>query len=346
MYQFDIQTPAGTILYSLPFESIKVTEELNKGLDGQLSMPYQSIKRYTEALKTTPDGAISSQRMEWYLKKNGVPVYGGILLNRTIAGGREGATSYQIKFADFIARLAKRRTATLFQRLATEQIDIVKDLLDAANAEADTGLTIGNDPGTTGKDRDLTSRIANVRDEIVSMSNEKKAGGYDFDTDVTKKLNLYFPTKGESKLGVVFDSFNIVSWQSNRPLEGQLTNKLYTIGQGIGDDQVSATSENVTSQTPWGLLEDIRSEKNVSSVSELQDRGDAVIDDLAFPEDTISIVHKDDSPDITSYNVGDVVRVIIDDISFNKELRIVKRTIQISESGEATVNLSFEGVTT
>lgn len=344
MYQFDIQSTDGSRLYSLPFESVKITEELNKGLDGQLSMPYQSILRYCQALQTTPDAAIAAQPMEWFLRKDGVRIFGGILLNRGIAGGREGATSYQIKFADFLARLAKRRTEEYFFRDNTDQVQIAKDLLDYTNGEQATGITVGAEPAPS-KNRQMTSRRGNIRDEIVSMSNEKKNGGYDFDVDVIKKLNFFVPTKGQARPSIVFDSFNILSWQSNRPLEGQLTNKLYTIGQGFGEDTQSTMSENIPSQSMWGLLEDTQSEKGVGSEDELQDRGDQIIDDLAFPTDTVTIVHKDDAPDITSYNVGDTVRVIIEDISFDKELRVVKRTIQIDEGGNAQVNLSFERTT-
>lgn len=340
MYELILENSSKTVKYSLPYEAIKITEELNKALSATVSMPYKSIDKYAQALKTSPDAIVASQPMNWRLLRNDTEIYSGILMDRKINGGNEGATAYQINLADFSARLNKRRTSQDFQRLATDSAEIVDDLLELANTNQNTGISMGTKPTT--KDRDLTSRTANVRDEIVSMSNEKKKDGYDWDVDTTKKLNLYYPQKGELRAYIILDDFNIIKWQVVRPLEGKLTNKLYVLGEGYGDDQAMATSENSLSQGAWGLLEDVQSEKNVSTESELQDRGDKIIDTVAFPTETVSLAHKDGTPNITDYNVGDTVVVRIDEIGLNEQLRIIKRTIQIDAGGNATVDLSFE----
>lgn len=340
MWDFALVNTSGEVQYVLPFESISLTEELNKGYDGSLSVPYRTLLKYALAFNTTVDGILASTPYDWRLRKAGVDQFGGILTHRTINGGDEGATSVQLKFVDYSGILAKRRTASEFIRTSTDSAEIVDDLITAMNAVEDSGLTMGTLPTT--KDRNLTSRYANIRDEIVSMSNEKKVDGYDWGVDVTKVINLQYPTKGETRAGIIFDNFNTISWGSERKLQGKLTNKVYVFGEGYGADMVVGSAEDTSSQSSWGLLEDGISEKNVGTESELDDRGDKFIELNKLPTESINLSHKDGTPNVTSYNVGDTVRVVIPDIGFDDTLRIIKRTIDIDAKGEAVVYLSFE----
>lgn len=341
MIDFIIMSLDGSEVFIPPFETIRITEEINKGYDGTISVSYPDIKKYAESFGLKPDNIFSSTKREWYLRKNEVKIFGGVLLSRTINGGSNGMTSFSVDMADFSILLDKRRTGALFQRTATDSADIVQDLLDYTNAISDTGISIGNKPTST-KNRNITSRYANIRDEIASMSNLKKYDGYDWDVDVTKKLNIYYPSKGSTNNNIIFDEFNTLSFQSIRQLQGRLTNRVIVFGSGYGDTMVTATRENTTSQSTWGLLEDGLSEKGVEDTSELADRGDQFLNNNAYPIDVISLSHRDDNPDFTSYNIGDTVRITFDEIGVNTPLRIYKRTIQINSSGSVIISLSFE----
>lgn len=340
MIDFVILTPAGAISYILPFEGISLTEELNKGYDGTLRSSYMALLKYAEAFNVTVDAMFASTPFEWRLRKDEVDIFGGILSHRTISGGAEGATSVQIKFVDYSGILAKRRTASEFIRTATDSATIVSDMISAMNAVEDTGLSMATLPTT--KNRNITSRYANIRDEIVSMSNERKDDGYDWDVDVTKKININYPAKGTTRNGIIFDAFNTISWSSDRLLQAKLTNKAYVFGEGFGADMAVGSAEDIASQATWGLLEDGVSEKTVGSTTELDDRGTKFVDRNKLPTEGITLSHKDGTPDFTSYNVGDTVRVIIPDISFDDTLRIIKRTLDIDNKGEAIVYLTFE----
>jgi len=339
MYDLIIQSPDDSTVFHPPYDSITIKEELNKGYDGSFTISYPSIKKYADAFGLTPDDIFATSSREWYVRKNEVKIFGGILMDRRISGGATGLTSLVVNIADFSLLLNKRRTDVFWQRLSTDSADIVEDMLDYTNAISPTGIVMGNKPVT--KNRDQTSRYANIRDEIVSMSALKKYDGYDWDVDVTKSLNLYYP-KGEVRGYIILDEFNTTSFQNNRNLQGKLTNKVYVLGKGYDDDMVVGTKESVGSQTTWGLLEDVLSEKGVGTLSELEDRGEQFVNDNAFSTDGISLKHQDGTPDLTSYSVGDTVRAIRRDLSYDEELRVYKRTIQIDDSGGATVDLSFE----
>lgn len=339
-YKFIVQKPDGSILYQAPYIDISITEEINKGIQGQLNVSYPDIKKYANALNVSPDEIFATQEMEWYLKINSVDVFGGIFTQRRLDGDNTGLNNYQVSLADFSALLDKRRTAQLFQNLSTDSGVIVENLLDYTNALNDTGIYMGLQPTT--KNRDLTSEFGNIRDEIASMSNLKKKDGYDWEVDVIKALNLYYPTKGSSNLGIVFDEFNTLTFSSSRLLQGNLTNKAYVLGKGYGDDMAIASKENTASQTAWGLLEDVLPEKGVGTVTELEDRGEKFIDDNSVPSDVISISHLDGSPDLTTYNVGDTVKVKNQELDLDTSLRIYRRTIKITPEGQATIQLDFE----
>lgn len=340
MYTFKVMSQDGTEVYLVPFEKITIREELNKGYDGQVMMAYPDIKQYAGVFGLSPDDIFATDPMEWLVERDGVAMWGGILMQRQINGGATGMTRYTVNFVDYSGLLNKRRTSALFTRSSTDSADIVEDLLDYTNGIEATGITMGAHPTTV--DRDLTARFDRIRDLVAKMSNLYKDNGYDWDLDKEKKLNIYYPAKGTTELGIVFDEFNTLSFTSARPLQGKLTNNVAVIGAGFGDDIVTATREDTTSQTTWGLLEDTTPEKTVTTLAELQSRGDEFIDTHAYPTDNIGLRHNDGTPSVAAYDVGDTVKVRFDELGYDQNLRIIGRSITIEGDGNAVVDLTFE----
>lgn len=339
-YKLIIKSNVTDDIFFVPYDSITIVEELNKGVSGTYNVSYPDLKKYAEALGTTPDAIFSTGAREWYLEVSGDNLYGGIFQKRTMMGAGTGMTQFSVNLLDFSGLLNKRNTGALFQRLATDSAEIVSDLLTATNAEDDTGIVMGAYPTT--KDRDLTSRYEKIRDEIISMSNLKKNEGYDWEVDVSKKLNIFYPSRGTALPDLMFNEFNTTNIQLVKPLQGDLTNKVYVLGEGYDTDMVTATREETSVQSTWGLLEDITSEKGIGTTVNLEDRGDQFLADNAFPVDTIRVEHVDGTPNIESYRVGDTVRLKFGEISLDTNLRIYRRQIKISTKGNAVVSLFFE----
>lgn len=345
MYQFKLTNTSESEVWDIPFQSISITESLNKGVDGSLTVSFVDLARYAAALGTTPDGIIAAAARYWMLYRNGEMLYRGILLHRRVSGGNAGATTVNLNFADISAALAKRRTAAEVLFTADDSADIAWSLINTTQTDAsgygDLSITRGTHPTTI--DRDRTLRFDNVRDTIVGMSNEKVANGYDFDFDSSNNFNIYYPKKGSTKLYVVFDDFNVISWSSDRPLQGKLTNRAIVLGKGqAGVDMVTTTREDTTPMATWGLCEDVVSEKGVEVVAELEDRGDQFLADNKTPSDTIALTVRDTAPDLSTYGIGDTVRVRLQDIDFDQNLRIKQRGLSIREGGDTTVTLTME----
>lgn len=342
-YSFKVYNSDESELWEVPFESIRIEEELNKGLDGQLTVPFQTIKQYADAFNTTPDGIIASGYRSWKLYKDTDLLYQGVLSERQISGGQSGATTYNIYFTDYVGFLSTFYTAEAAIYSNQDSSDIAWDLIDDrqndAGGNGDIGITRGADPTT--KNRDRTFRRESVLNAIVGMSRAKVADGFDFDIDNSLQFNIYYPQKGTQRPEIVLDSFNIISWTSNRRLASKLVNRVHVIGAGAGEDLITQTRENTTPQSTWGLLEGSLSEKSVSTSSELQDRGDRYLEQNATPTDKVSVRIRDDSPDIRTYQLGDSLTVKLEELSYSELLRVESRNIEIKPDGQAIINLTF-----
>lgn len=341
-YAFKIYNRAEDQVWELPYEKVTIKEALNRGIDGNASVPYPSLKIYADALDTTPDNIISGGFRSWRLYVDDTMLYRGVLSQRTISGGGAGVTAITVNFTDYIGFLGSRYTPLFDYYPSTEDSadiawSIIDDSQNDSGGQGDLGITRGTHPTT--KDRQRTFRHDNIRDALVGMSAAKVADGYDMDIDTTLNFNIYYP-KGTSRPEIVFSQFNIRKFSLSKPLAAKLINRVHVLGAGNADEMVTSTRENATVQTTWGLLEGTLAEKGVADTSELADRGDRYLERVAEPKDTTTITTSDTN--LTSYAVGDTVRVIIEELSFDDMLRIDSRTLEILPNGQATVTLGFE----
>lgn len=347
MYEFRIVNKTGTDVWVLPFQTITISEELNVGITGNITINYLDLKRYADKLNTTPDEIISSEYREWRLYKESTLFYAGILVSRKMFGSKGQGTSLSIEFAGFEAVLSNRLTGnagTDWTYTSEDSADIAWDLIDLSqndsDGEGDVGITRGLHPTTV--DRDRTFRFDYIRKAIEGMSANSKNNGFDWEIDKQKVFNIFYPAKGETKSDIVLDDFNILSWANDKRLSGGLANRVVVIGEGSTDDIVSESVQDLTAQASWYLQEYALSEKDTSVSANLTAKGNKYLADRKEPKSIISVRVNDRNPLITSYNVGDTLPVKISTISFNEELRIDRRTIQIQRTGEAQVDLSFD----
>jgi hypothetical protein len=341
-YTFKVLSADESEVWELPYEKITITEEVNKGVDGNINIPYPSLAKYASLMKTSPDGIIASALRYWRLYRDNTLLFRGVFSHRRISGGKTGATTYQAFFGDMVAYLAKR--ATNLEEIETNEPsnDIAWTRIDNAQNDGDygdLGITRGANPTT--KSRDRTMRHDKVLDVIVGMSNLKVKDGFDFDIDTQLQFNIYSPEKGMSRPEIIISEFNRLSWTSDRPLTLKLANRVHVLGQGQGAEMVAVTRNDTDQQETWGLLTDVISEKGVGETDELNDRGDQYLIKNSTPTDTFSVKVRDVSPDILTYSLGDTVRLIIEEIGVNTLVRIERRTWEIQPNGQAILTLGF-----
>ena len=341
-----IYNKTGGDIWVLPFQTITITDELNVGITGNITINYLDLKRYADKLNTTPDDILSSEYREWKLFKDGTLLYGGILLHRKMFGSKSQATSLTVEFAGFEAILSNRLTGNAgdWAYLDTDSADIAWDLINRSqndvDGEGDVGITRGLHPVTINRDR--TCRFDYIRKVIEGMSAKSKDDGFDWDLSNLKVFNIYYPQKGELRPDIILEDFNILSWTNDKDLSGKLANRVVVLGSGSEDAIVTETVQDLTEQAKWFLQETVLSEKDTSTSANLIAKGNKYLNDKKSPKSVISVRVNDRNPDILTYYVGDTLPVRISTIGFSENLRIDKRTMQIQRTGEAQVDLSFD----
>ena len=314
------------------------------GVSGDVSINYLAIAQYAAKFGITPDDIFASDYSEWQLTKDTAPLYAGVFAHRKISGSKSQPTAYSISLVGFEYLLKSRYSgnAGVWAYTNTDSADIAWDMIDRSQTQTNGDMSITRGLHPTTVNRDKTNRYDQLLDAIISMSNNAKYNGYDWELDYQKVFNIYYPTKGQTQSNLVLDDFNIISWTNDRDVSVNLANKVIVLGAGFEDSIITETVEDATSQGTWGLQETTLSEKDTTLSDNLIAKGNLLLANKSTPKDIVSVRLSDRSPDILSYNVGDTLPVKISDINFNKNLRIDKRSLQIETSGEATVDLSFQ----
>lgn len=341
-YKVRIQNIAGDDVYDVPFDNFSFTEALNLGMEGSLDISYRALTQYAAALNTTVNNILSGQLREVLIYKGTTPLFLGVIADRGVDGGGFGASKIRLKLGDYVYMLSKRRTDDAESETATDSVDIIWNRINASQMETngDLGITLMGSPPTT-KNRDRTMTFDNLRDLLVGMSNEKVKDGYDFDIDPTKTLNFYYPTKGQTRDNIVFNGYNSLEWSEHLPLAGRLTNRVYVTGQDASTDWVARN--DTTNRAAWLLHEDVITKKGVSETDTLNDHGDRFLELNTSPSAgrSLNLTHLEGTPAITSYNVGDVVKVKLADIEVDATFRVMRRSLRYNK-GNALVDLTLE----
>lgn len=341
-----VKNPSTEDVFELPYLSISFTEELNIGKDAKFSFDYKAVNEVALAYGTTASFMFTSGIREIYVEKNGVKVYLGVISDYTLGKDAQGNMKLDIASVGYMALFSKRRTGAKRVFSNTEAGDIAWTLINESqtsdNPYSDFGITRGTT--ITSVNRDRTFRFANVKDEIVQMSNLNLKNGFDFDIDNTKKFNTYYPEKGSVRADIVLDEGNIVSWGYRKPLILSLANKVYVLGEGFNDDilYVTRNSDNAF-KTTFKLLEEVLSERNIITSETLNDKGDKYLLDNQSPKIQLTINHVDGDPDITSYDVGDRIKVKIAEIDLDLvSMRVLKKSVSIDQQEATTVSIALQ----
>ncbi len=346
MYQVFVKDPSTSDLYELPYISASFNEELNVGKDAKFVFDFNSVKEVASAYNKTVEFIFSGALREIYIQKGSKKIYSGVVSDYDLSKNANGDLNLNIASVGFFSLLGKRRTGAKREFSNTDAGDIAWTLINESQISdtpySDLGITRGSHPTT--KNRDRTFRFANIKDEITQMSNDNLKDGFDFDIDNDKKFNIYFPTRGTQRSEIILDDRNIVSWSYRRPGPLSLTNQVYVLGDGFNDDVLYVKRTSSTDyRSSYKLLEDVLSARDIITTDTLNDKGDRFLLDNQSPLGQLTISHLDDEPDITSYDLGDSVRVQIDELNINLTyFRVVKRNIQIDNSGLMICTLNLQ----
>lgn len=346
MYSLFVKNISNGDIYELPYSALSFTEELNSGKDAQINLDYKVVDEIAKAYNTDLHFLLSGGQRELWIEKNGTKIYFGVISDLGLNKDQDGGLSVVVASVGLTALLGKRRTGAkrIFSNTdaGTIALTLINESQSSDTPYSDLGISQGLIQSSVSRDR--TFRFANIKDEIIQMSNVNLKNGFDFDIDNTKKFNIYYPQKGSNRDNIFFDEHNIISWDYRKPLILSLANKVYVLGEGFNDDVIYTTRISDTSyRSVFGTLEDVLAERDVKVLQTLQDKGDRYLLDNQAPTVQLTINHLDDDPDIVNYDPGDSFRIRIDEIGvINTYMRVIKRTVSIDSNQMAVVQLTLK----
>ena len=332
--------------FDLPYISLGFTEQLNKGKNANFRLDYRSVKKVTDYYGTTPLFLLTGGTREVAIKKDDTVIYLGVLSDTDFFKNPNGLLQIALASVSLETMLKKRRTDDERLFTSTDAGTIAWTLIDESQLSdvpySDLGITQG--AITTSVNRQRTFRFANVLDEIFKMSNENLKNGFDFEVDNLKKFNVFYPTKGSNRDNIWLDNSNLVNWKFRKPLVLNLTNQVYVLGEGFEENLVwTLRTSPVAFRSAFGLLEDLLSERDTGTLANLEDKGDKFLADNQSPILNLQFVHKDDDPDILTYEVGDSLKVNIPEAEIVDEFRrVLRRRVDIDTQGRALITLQLE----
>jgi hypothetical protein len=349
------------IIAELPFTGVSFTQQLNQAGTFTGHILLSGINAY----EYNVDAATQPSRNALYVDRNGILVWGGIIWNRTYAS--QGQV-LQITAREFESYFEKRLISTTTSYNNTDQLVIVRNLIDAAQAVASGDIGVITNSETSGILIDrvyYAYELKQVYQAIQDLS--RQDDGFDFNISVDydaitneplKTLVLGYPRTGHQDTGVgdldtpVFNlpAGNIVEYEY--PEDGSITvNTLYVIGAGSNEGKLTSLAQDSTSLTAgFPVLEGQANYSDITDQAVLNELSLGQVLALATPPPIIKIVvpaYID--PEFGTYEIGDDARLIITDPrfpeGFDSIYRIVGFNVEPGEDGPERVTITLTNTT-
>lgn len=227
------------------------------------------------------------------------------------------------------------------------QEDILNDVIIKCNAKTggNYGVTRGVSVGGGAIKRDRHYSRKEVASLIQQMS--EVINGPDFDFSPDKKFNTY-AVKGTYRPSVRLTyPGNIQTFSISRSL-AKVSNFVYGIGSGNGDDAIQSTAENAASENYLYRREKIATWNSVSVQSTLDEHTNAV---LHYTKDIIelpTVTLRPETIDLSEVDVGDTINLAILSSLTLKHIqgnyRIEEIDCAVDDNDSETVALTFDDI--
>lgn len=341
LFRVIVQNSDASEQWELPYSYFYFSEALNKDRDCNFRFEAETIADIADQFNITIEYIFSAAYREIkILDTSDNVLYTGYVDDVTFTRGENDQGNIQIGSKGFFSLLAKRYTNSLRTYSSQDASDIAWDLIDyTQNLDyGDFGITRGADPTSSNHDR--TYRYKNIAQAIEKLSNNEIKDGIDFDINNDKQFNVYYPEKGSKRNNIVLEEgFNILTYTIRKKFIGNMANQVLVFGQGQDEDMpVEVRDAADVYKSNFFLLQETLSEKDVIVPATLQAKGDVYLDSYKYPQKLINITTRYDEPDITTFEVGDRLRLVIPKYQIDGFLRLVKRGM----GDDGIVQMSFD----
>lgn len=318
-------------LSELPFEGFSLKKKLNDIPVLELRINYFIFKDWAKRQNVEVEQLLTSGFRWINFKGDNTSFFKGFLSEVKIDKAQYDI-NINLTFLGWLGYFKRRYITKTYSN--TDAGSIAWDIINTAQTEAygNIGITQGTIEAT--KNRDRTYNDDEVARSIIALSNSNLKDGFEFEITNDKVLTIK-QRIGVDKPYIILDERNTEAWNIDFLIATSLTNKVKLKGEGFGDNQLIVVREaSNTIKDKWYLLENIISEVNIKEAITLQDKGDKYLNQYQDVNKTFSLTTLPINYSIDDFDVGDGVKVKIENI-IDGIYRI--KTKELSYSGEKEV---------
>lgn len=290
-----------------------------------------------------PFGLMDVGSFDIRVKRDGQYLFGANIIRFTYSSSFSSVT-VQVEATGYLNYYKNRYFTGKFTN--TAQSDILWSVINSCNAKrgGDYGIRLGAVTGAVVKrDREYTRKeVKSLFTQLADVVN-----GPDFAFTADKYLNIY-AVKGTYRptLSIRYPG-NIASFSFARSVDN-VSNFVYGIGAGNGEDAIYATAEDTSSEDAIYRRERIITYNSVSKQDTLQQHTDAVLHYTTAPIELPSVTLKGSAVDLNRLDVGDTIDLQINRhpmlSHINGNYRVQEITCHVDENDSEDVTLNFDDI--
>ena len=222
-----------------------------------------------------------------------------------------------------------------------DQGEMAEDMIDTTNADDPTKITTGTIVPTFDRIRKYYTQ--NIGEAIINLANVMS--GFDFEVTDLGVFNADSIIGTDKTDDVIFRyGHNVKNVEIIQDFTNPV-NRALVLGEAVDEDTLQRIERNDSGlQTTYGLREGRLQEMDVSSVSTLEDKGDAAIRKygLALLKIEFELI-KNITPSIDEFTVGDGIRLIIQSGRHNidEQYRVFEWEVTFDKKGTEKLQLTL-----
>lgn len=346
-YRFLVQNVASGDLYELMPSKASFTETLNKERRGEFSFIWRDIEKRADFYGVTVFEMMGSVLTDIWIERDGVKIFLGAITKLYIDPNFNTDLVLKVVAVDYFGLLAKRVVgvpSNIYIPAADAGAiawDLINNSQNSNSPYSDWGITEGSI--ATSVDRERTYRFDKIYEAIRKLCRDEVKNGFDFEITPAKEFNVYYPTKGQALPNLIFDKQNVSDWSWEKPLLLEMTNRVHVHGQGFNDDVPYATrnADNAYKE-PFGLLESVLSEIDVTEQATLEAKGDRLLELERESKIDFTLSHYDSVIGWNEYSLGDSPVVDFPHLGMTRATkRVIERKFKWDEDA-ITIDVKFQ----
>lgn len=345
IYEIELWSRQGLLVADISplVKDVSFTLQRNTAETLQFSLDLNAFESLALTIGTAPRLMLNPYQTDVKIKRNGEYLFGTQVFDVSVELSENDQT-ISVKCFGYLKLLSDRYITKTYT--SEYETDIVWDMINTTQSQTngDLGITQG-DQWVQLVQRDRTYDRNNIADMIVNLTN-LSSNSFDFEFTYDKKINTYTMIGSDRSNELVFVYPDNIM-QATIPRTGlKLFNKIYGIGAGFGNDQITSTQSDNDSQLNFGVHETVRTWNSVLQQDTLDDNALGMLNNtkniLEIPQ--MSVNGRDF--DLANYGIGDRVTVRVNDHRFletiNGIYRIEKIDCKLDENQNEDITLYFD----